>query len=212
MLALSSYLLGVVELALLVGFSVLGAARLRAAALPELGGPPGWLATAVLALALLGLDRRAAGQLRSVQGAALFDRGYRGRARPSPWVQPSAARGRRAFDALEPSPGAPLAPRADSAAAKSLAAFERGRGDAGRGAGALIHFGAGERLRLATGMTGFDSTWYHGPSAASFFQSGDTFQLHYLAPQYMAGFTRPTPNSFTRLGWPHFIATSSRRF
>ncbi|HEX2392564.1 MAG TPA: hypothetical protein VHI77_06570 [Solirubrobacterales bacterium] len=35
-------------------------------------------------------------------------------------------------------------------------------------------------------MTGFDSTWYHGPFAAGFFQSGDTWSLHFIAPQFLA--------------------------
>ncbi len=202
MLALSSYLLGVVELALLVGFSVLGAARLRAAALPELGGPPGWLATAVLALALLVLIAELLGSFAAfkalpfliaviVAGLALH-LGFNG----------SAARGRRAFDALEPSPGAPGGPEQTrpppspspllSVAGMLVAAL------------ALIHFGAGVRLRLATGMTGFDSTWYHGPLAASFFQSGDTFQLHYLAPQYMAWFYPANAELFHAIGMAAF--------
>jgi hypothetical protein len=37
-------------------------------------------------------------------------------------------------------------------------------------------------------MTGFDSTWYHGPFAAGFFQSGDTWGLHFIAPQFLAWF------------------------
>ena len=37
-------------------------------------------------------------------------------------------------------------------------------------------------------MTGFDSTWYHGPFAAGFFQSGDTWSLHFIAPQFLAWF------------------------
>jgi hypothetical protein len=44
------------------------------------------------------------------------------------------------------------------------------------------------KLRLSTGMTGFDSTWYHGPFAAGFFQSGDTWSLHFIAPQFLAWF------------------------
>jgi hypothetical protein len=53
---------------------------------------------------------------------------------------------------------------------------------------ATVHFAAGVRLRLSTGMTGFDSTWYHGPFAAGFFQSGDTWGLHFIAPQFLAWF------------------------
>jgi hypothetical protein len=37
-------------------------------------------------------------------------------------------------------------------------------------------------------MTGFDSTWYHGPFAAGFFQSGNTIDLHFIAPQFLAWF------------------------
>jgi len=53
---------------------------------------------------------------------------------------------------------------------------------------AVVHFAAGVRMRLSTGMTGFDSTWYHGPFAAGFFQSGDTWSLHFIAPQFLAWF------------------------
>ncbi|HXR60032.1 MAG TPA: hypothetical protein VN732_01775 [Solirubrobacterales bacterium] len=53
---------------------------------------------------------------------------------------------------------------------------------------AVIHFAAGVKTRLSTGMTGFDSTWYHGPFAAGFFQSGDTWGLHFIAPQFLAWF------------------------
>jgi len=37
-------------------------------------------------------------------------------------------------------------------------------------------------------MTGFDSTWYHGPFAAGFYRSGDTWSLHFIAPQFLAWF------------------------
>jgi hypothetical protein len=53
---------------------------------------------------------------------------------------------------------------------------------------ALIKFGLEVKSKLSTGMTGFDSTWYHGPFAAGFFQSGDTWALHFIAPQFLAWF------------------------
>ncbi len=53
---------------------------------------------------------------------------------------------------------------------------------------ATVHFATGVKLRLSTGMTGFDSTWYHGPFAAGFVQSGDTWDLHFIAPQFLAWF------------------------
>jgi hypothetical protein len=51
-----------------------------------------------------------------------------------------------------------------------------------------VKFGAEIKLKLGTGMTGFDSTWYHGPFAAGFMQTGDTWDLHYIAPQFLAWF------------------------
>jgi hypothetical protein len=51
---------------------------------------------------------------------------------------------------------------------------------------AVLKFGAEVKLKLGTGMTGFDSTWYHGPFAAGFAQTGDTWNLHYIAPQFLA--------------------------
>ncbi|HNF83520.1 MAG TPA: hypothetical protein PLE13_05975 [Solirubrobacterales bacterium] len=55
-------------------------------------------------------------------------------------------------------------------------------------AGAFGAFVAGIAIRLGTGMTGFDSTWYHGPFAAGIAQSGDTWSLHLLAPQFLSWF------------------------
>ncbi|MBK5233386.1 MAG: hypothetical protein JJE13_10450 [Thermoleophilia bacterium] len=55
-------------------------------------------------------------------------------------------------------------------------------------AAAFGAFTIGMRLKFGTGMTGFDSTWYHGPFAAGISQSGDTFSLHYLAPQFLTWF------------------------
>jgi hypothetical protein len=53
---------------------------------------------------------------------------------------------------------------------------------------AVVHFAIDVRAKLLTGMTGFDTTWYHGPFAAGFFQSGDTWGLHFIAPQFLAWF------------------------
>ncbi|HXV04299.1 MAG TPA: hypothetical protein VFP23_00130, partial [Solirubrobacterales bacterium] len=49
-------------------------------------------------------------------------------------------------------------------------------------------------------MTGFDSTWYHGPFAAGFFQSGDTWSLHYIAPQFLAWFYPASAEIFHAVG------------
>lgn len=42
--------------------------------------------------------------------------------------------------------------------------------------------------RVGTGMTGFDTTWYHGPIAAEFIESGDVLALHQIAPQFLTWF------------------------
>jgi hypothetical protein len=65
---------------------------------------------------------------------------------------------------------------------------------------ALLHFAAGVKTRLGTGMTGFDSTWYHGPFAAGFFQSGDTWGLHLIAPQFLAWFYPANAEIFHAVG------------
>ena len=53
MLDLLRYLLGVAEIFLLIGFACLGASRVRQRLLPDFSGAPAYLATAVVALALL---------------------------------------------------------------------------------------------------------------------------------------------------------------
>jgi hypothetical protein len=53
---------------------------------------------------------------------------------------------------------------------------------------AVLKFALEAKAKLSTGMTGFDSTWYHGPFAAGFMQSGDTWSLHFIAPQFLAWF------------------------
>ncbi|MDQ2631621.1 MAG: hypothetical protein M3Y75_11730, partial [Actinomycetota bacterium] len=65
---------------------------------------------------------------------------------------------------------------------------------------ALIHFALEAKTRLSTGMTGFDSTWYHGPFAAGFFQSGDTWDLHFIAPQFLAWFYPANAEIFHAVG------------
>ncbi|HWA52730.1 MAG TPA: hypothetical protein VG816_01020, partial [Solirubrobacterales bacterium] len=72
--------------------------------------------------------------------------------------------------------GPPLGPALPTLLALAIAAV------------AVIHFAFGVKTRLSTGMTGFDSTWYHGPFEAGFFQSGDTWSLHFIAPQFLAWF------------------------
>jgi hypothetical protein len=65
---------------------------------------------------------------------------------------------------------------------------------------AIVHFGVDVKSKLSTGMTGFDSTWYHGPFAAGFFQSGNTWDLHFIAPQFLAWFYPANAEIFHSVG------------
>ncbi|MBS1888994.1 MAG: hypothetical protein JSU06_17595 [Actinobacteria bacterium] len=170
MLGAGRYLVGVVELLALVGFAWLGAARVRRRLLAELAGAPGVLATAVLAIALLIWVAELLGTV------SLF--------RPIPYLLVMAVLGVVLYLKVAPADGDRRfsAPRAERPAlwptvvALVIAGI------------AIGHFAGGVKLRLGTGMTGFDSTWYHGPFAAGFFQSGNTIDLHFIAPQFLAWF------------------------
>jgi hypothetical protein len=223
MLDLSRYLLGVAELLLLAGFAGLGGSSLRRWLLPRFNGAPALLSTTVIALALLvwaaevlgsfglfeaptylacvvligsgtwalgrGSCRR--GGVPSLPYALLRAKGHRaGRDEASP----SAAFGRR----RAPHPGATRGESVKAADGPS-AWWPTVAGLLIAGI-ATIHFAAGVKLRLSTGMTGFDSTWYHGPFAAGFFQSGSTWELHFIAPQFLAWFYPANAEVFPAAG------------
>jgi hypothetical protein len=182
MLDLPRYLLGIAEVALLVGFAAFGASAIRSRLLPGFRAAPAHLATAVIALAILIWVAEVLGSfglLKAVPyvllvGLAGLAAGIYLRGRPLPTGGAGGEQGNHPPSALQPTPGryAPV----PTAIALMIAAA------------AAVHFAAGARLRLTTGMTGFDSTWYHGPFAAGFFQTGDTLSLHFIAPQFLAWF------------------------
>jgi hypothetical protein len=186
------YLLGVAEVGLLAGFAWLGASALRRRLIPGLSGAPARLATAVLALAFL------------LWAAELL--GSFGAFSPLPYLLLVASVGLVCWTLLRgwrrPGHLSQATERDDQA----------DDGTRGRGfevitliafviaAIATVHFAAGVRLRLGTGMTGFDSTWYHGPFAAGFFQSGNTWDLHFIAPQFQAWFYPASSELFHAIG------------
>jgi hypothetical protein len=191
MLGPGRYLLGVLEILLLGGFAWLGAAALRAWLLPRFEGAPAHLATAVLSLALL------------IWWAELL--GSFGALDPLPYLLLVAASslGVKALLARVASREVPGSqrrhlprredPRAGFPSVSTLVALAIA-------AVAAVHFAAGVKAKLSTGMTGFDSTWYHGPFAAGFFQSGDTWSLHYIAPQFLAWFYPANAEIFHTVG------------
>jgi hypothetical protein len=194
MLSAGRYLLGCAEIGLIVGFAWLGAGTVRRRLVAELDGVPGQLATTVLAIVgllwiaeILGTVGwfKAVPYLVAVivlgSGLWLLVGGR--------WGCPSGLLG---F-----SPGSPVVVRRPELGEKEDAAAPEGHPHRpspaalvalGIAAVATVYFAAGVKLRLSTGMTGFDSTWYHGPFAAGFFQSGDTWNLHFIAPQFLAWF------------------------
>ena len=198
MLGPGRYLLGVAEIGLLVGFAWLGASSVRSRLLPRIGGVPAQLASALLALALLTWVAELLGSF--------------GAWKPVPYLVGVALVGLacRALCGGWRGGGGP--PRRGGASAPSPVGEAAATESAGRGLGsatfvslvvaavALIHFAAGAKTRLSTGMTGFDSTWYHGPFAAGFFQSGNTMDLHFIAPQFLAWFYPANGEIFHSVG------------
>ena len=198
MLGPGRYLLGVVEILLLGGFAWLGGAALSKWLLPRFEGVPAHLATTVLALALLIW----AAELLGTFGA--FD--------PLPYLLLVGAAG-VVIRAASPAGGA-----VGGTAPEEALATGRGGGSpaatgpAGQGGSvpvliallvaaiAVVLFALEAKTRLSTGMTGFDSTWYHGPFAAGFFQSGDTWDLHFIAPQFFAWFYPANAEIFHAIG------------
>ncbi len=187
MLDLGRYLLGVLEVALLLGSALLGGLALRSWLLPKLEGAAALLATAVLSLALLIWSAELLGSFGAFQPVpylllvvavgvclcAFLPRVASWRGSPAarsrvqrraPWGMPRRQ---------DPRAGALFVP---DLIAMAIAVV------------AIVHFAAGVKIRLSTGMTGFDTTWYHGPFAAGFFQSGDTWDLQFIAPQFLAWF------------------------
>src|SRR5260221_1757443 len=178
MLGVGRYLLGAAELMALASFATLGAARVRSRLLSRIEGAPAHLVTSVLALALLIWVAEILGTVSLLK--------------PLPYLVGVAAVGLGIWG-LSRGAGRP----GDTG----------GRGvDLGTvialvvAAVAVVHFASGVRLRLSTGMTGFDSTWYHGPFAAGFLQSGNTMDLHFIAPQFLAWFYPANGEIFHAVG------------
>ncbi len=195
MLDLPRYLLGIAEIALLAGFATLGASAVRARLLPSFSAAPACLGTAVLALALLIWIAEILGSFGLFEpvpylvGVAVVGSGL--------WLLVGGGRGHPSR-LLGFSPESLLAVRGGERGEKEDAAAREGypRPPARSAtlialaiaAIAVVKFGVEVKTKLGTGMTGFDSTWYHGPFAAGFFQSGDTWSLHFIAPQFLAWF------------------------
>ena len=201
MLGPGRYLLGVADLALLVGFAWLGACRVRSRLLPRLEGAPAHLATSVLAAALLIWAAEILGTVSLFKPLPYAAAGRGRRCAPLRlFVAPRVARGEGPRTTHLPARRT-LPPRQDPRPERPV--LDRSR-LALVAAIAVIHFAAGVKTRLSTGMTGFDCTWYHGPFAAGFFQSGNTIDLHFIAPQFLAWFYPANGEIFHAVGMGAF--------
>ena len=173
MLGSGRYLLGVLEVLLLGGFAWLGGDAVRRRLLPRFEGAPAYLASAVVALALL------------IWGAELL--GSFGLWEPVPYLVLVGAAGLGLWRFLPRSEGEGGHPHPTSQVRVRMAPLPAAIAFVVAGI-AVALFAWEAKSKLSTGMTGFDSTWYHGPFAAGFFQSGDTWNLHFIAPQFLAWF------------------------
>jgi hypothetical protein len=178
MLDLGAYLLGILALALLATSAWLGGAAVRQRLLPEFDAAPAHLATSILALALLILVAEGLGTV------GLFE--------PVPYLAVVGVIGVSIWRLL-PRGASPPGPADRSLDLQALIACVIGLL-------AVLDFIPGVRDSLSTGMTGFDSTWYHGPFAAGFHQSGNTWGLHYIAPQFLAWFYPANAEIFHAVG------------
>jgi hypothetical protein len=192
------YLLGAAEILALLAFASLGAAAVRRRLAPELTGATAVLGTIVLAATLLTLVAEALGTFSAFEAAPYLI--LSGIAGVGLWRFSSGWQGMRGVEDDRGSPAAPPSPdrtRSPIPMVPLLIALAIALI-------AVIDFADGARLRLDTGITGFDSTWYHGPFAAGFHQAGDTWSLHHIAPQFMAWFYPANAELFHAIGMNAF--------
>lgn len=180
MLDLGRYLLGAAEIAALVGFAWLGAVAVRRRLVPQYSGPPAHLASSILALALLIWWAELLGTFDAFEAVPyLLTVVLTGVALWTLLRRAAEDQGGRRLPGAQRPPDPLTGPAGRGIRISTLIALLIA-------AAAVVKFGAEVKLKLGTGMTGFDSTWYHGPFAAGFAQSGDTWNLHYIAPQFLA--------------------------
>ncbi|HEY6729684.1 MAG TPA: hypothetical protein VI039_01530 [Solirubrobacterales bacterium] len=173
MLGPGRYLLGVLEILLLGGFAWLGGASVRRWLLPRFEGAPAHLSSAVIALAVLIWCTELLGTFGALD--------------PAPYLVLVAVAGLALWKFLPRPEGERGHPHPTQQVRVRMTPLLTGIALL-IAAIAVIHFAGGVKTKLSTGMTGFDSTWYHGPFAAGFFQGGDTWDLHFIAPQFLAWF------------------------
>jgi hypothetical protein len=169
LLGAGDYLLGAAELFAVLLAAGAAATRVRSHLLPGWSGPPAWLCDLVLGVALVLLVAELLGtidalrELPFVIAMVIVGIAFRRLVRPGSES--------RSHTIPAPPPWGP---------ARWAALLVAGL--------VIAHWSVSVRLTLDTGITNFDSTWYHGPFAASFAQGHSTFDLDFIAPQFLAWF------------------------
>lgn len=171
MLGAGEYLLGAAEAVVVVTAAGAGAVRVRSRLLPGWAGPPAWLADLLLGATLV------------LWVAELL--GTFGAFREAVFVVAVAVAGVAIRLGVRPAPAADSRRRLPPAPppwtlAKWAALLAAGL--------VIAHWSVSLRVVLDAGITNFDSTWYHGPFAASFAQGHSTFDLDFIAPQFLTWF------------------------
>jgi hypothetical protein len=169
MLAPPAYIFSIAALLVSVGALALGAVRVRSRLLAGWAGMPARLADAVLTLALLVWTAELIGAVGILQRAPLVAAclavglGLRLAVKPAP-------------PGVGHPPPAPPGGRFGPWAAALIAAI------------VLTHWSIGTIAAFRTGMTGYDSAWYHMPFAAHFAQTGSTLDFAFVSPRYLSWF------------------------
>jgi hypothetical protein len=163
-----AYLLSVAGLVITVGALALGAIRVRSRLIPGWSGMPVRLADSVITLALL------------IWIAELI--GAVGMLRPVPLIAACLSVGLALRLTVRPAPpgdGLPPAPSEGPGSRRAAVVIA---------AILVAHWSIGAVGSLGTGMTGYDTAWYHMPFAAHFAQTGSTLDFALVSPRYLSWF------------------------
>jgi len=169
MLDATDYLLNVTSMAIVVGALALGATRVRSRLLNGWSGLPAHLADAVLTLALLIWIAELIGAVGMLEHGPLVAAclvvglSLRFAVRP-----PGPGSG-------QPPPAAPSGKWGTRVATLIAVAV-------------VAHWSIGTVAAFGSGMTGYDSVWYHMPFSANFAQTGSTVDFAFASPRYLSWF------------------------
>ena len=171
-LGVGAYVLGFLELALILAALAFAARRVRSLILPGWRGAPAWLAEIVLGISAVVLISEALGTVGAFGEAELIVATLL-MAGASVVVCGRLARGR------EPDPSAPGAPALGPLAlALAVAAC----------AAVVAGWMVPTLSSLAGGMDRADTLWYHMPLAAKFVQTGSLGEIFFFDPIFFASF------------------------